>query len=205
MTAGLHLNISLTDESMKNLFYQSPELMHHCARELVEVQNEAALVMLPQQESYDRLNAKTQHPIRRGKTMQRLRSNYSLAMEHESNFATQAYSALRGKRLKPEHTHLENRMPGADADVYLGMAATLGAVYHALERHTQMEHGKLQVEPFVEDKAPDYKVPATLEESLERFERSTLAREVLGEELHHAVLTHHLQHSHLHESGIHTR
>lgn len=73
---------------------------------------------------------------------------------------------------------VENRLPGADANPYLAIAASLAAGLHGIEQ-------RLQPTPAIqgEFEVPDHlSLPCTLHAALDRLKRSTLAREVFGQE-----------------------
>jgi glutamine synthetase len=76
-----------------------------------------------------------------------------------------------------ESQRLELRLPGADANPYLALAAMIAAGLHGLER-----------EPAVDGAPP---VPTTLREAAELFHGSQVAREAFGEE----VVVHYLEHA----------
>ncbi|NGO70299.1 glutamine synthetase [Streptomyces sp. SB3404] len=76
--------------------------------------------------------------------------------------------------------HLEVRLPGADANPYLALAAALAAVRHGLtgdlplpHPHTGSAYAQARGEP---------PVPVTLEQALAAFRGGPLARELLGAE-----------------------
>jgi glutamine synthetase len=75
---------------------------------------------------------------------------------------------------------IESRIPGADANPYLAFAAMLAAGLHGLDN-------KLEPPPMFKGNAytdPDLpRVPSTLREAIDELERSTLAREALGDEV----------------------
>ncbi|MEU2956268.1 glutamine synthetase family protein [Streptomyces xanthochromogenes] len=85
-----------------------------------------------------------------------------------------------------DELHLEVRLPGADANPYLAVAAAVAAICHGLDE---------ELEPPLDCDSNSYAadapgVPATLEHALSRFRRSPLAGTALGEEtvLHYARL-----------------
>ena len=73
---------------------------------------------------------------------------------------------------------VENRLPGADANPYLAIAASLAAGLYGIERQlepTPPIQGQFEV--------PDaLSLPCTLHAALERLKRSALARELFGDE-----------------------
>jgi glutamine synthetase len=76
-------------------------------------------------------------------------------------------------------TRFENRMPGADVNPYLAVAATIAAGLHGLD------HG-LELEEPVEGNAYDAgkpQLPRSLGEARELFDNSRVAREAFGDEV----------------------
>ncbi|MFK0088912.1 glutamine synthetase family protein [Pseudomonas sp. NPDC090755] len=73
---------------------------------------------------------------------------------------------------------VENRLPGADTNPYLAIAASLAAGLYGIEQ-------QLQPTPAIqgEFEVPDHlSLPCTLHAALERLKRSELARELFGKE-----------------------
>ena len=73
---------------------------------------------------------------------------------------------------------VENRLPGADANPYLAIAASLAAGLHGIQQ-------RLQPAPAIqgEFEVPEHlALPCTLHAALERLKRSALARELFGSE-----------------------
>ena len=71
---------------------------------------------------------------------------------------------------------VENRLPGADANPYLAIAATLAAGLHGIEQRlepSQPMQGDIEV-------PEELSLPCTLHAALERLNRSELARELFG-------------------------
>jgi glutamine synthetase len=77
--------------------------------------------------------------------------------------------------------HLENRIPGADANFYLALAAIVASGLYGLE-HELEPIG----EPITSAGYPGEELPRTLPVALEKLRNSDRAREVLGD----AVVTH---------------
>src|SRR5205085_4724215 len=72
-----------------------------------------------------------------------------------------------------------NRVPGADANPYLALAAMLAGGLHGIEN-------QLELEPALEGNAYTSgrpKVPATLAAAREAFSSSAIARSTLGDEV----------------------
>ena len=97
-------------------------------------------------------------------------------------------AGLRIPASSPVARRVENRLPGADANPYLAIAASLAAGLHGIEN-------RLQPAPAIqgEFEVPDHlSLPCTLHAALDRLKRSTLAREVFGNEFidgYHATKT----------------
>lgn len=75
---------------------------------------------------------------------------------------------------------IENRIPGADANPYLALAATIAAGLHGIEK---------KIEPPAELAGDAYKakvtpVPKTLHEAIGLFEKSSAAKSAFGDEVH---------------------
>lgn len=74
---------------------------------------------------------------------------------------------------------LENRMPGADVNPYLAIAATLAGGAHGIENRLELPpsfDGDAYADPTLEP------LPASLEEAVDILERSDVARDLLGED-----------------------
>ncbi|MCU0126111.1 glutamine synthetase family protein [Pseudomonas vlassakiae] len=87
-------------------------------------------------------------------------------------------AGLRIPASAPVARRVENRLPGADANPYLAIAASLAAGLHGIEQ-------RLQPAPAIqgEFEVPEpLSLPCTLHAALERLKRSALARELFGSE-----------------------
>lgn len=97
-------------------------------------------------------------------------------------------AGLRIPASSPVARRVENRLPGADANPYLVIAASLAAGLHGIEQ-------RLQPAPAIqgEFEVPDHlSLPCTLHAALDRLKRSDLARELFGKEFiegYHATKT----------------
>ena len=88
--------------------------------------------------------------------------------------------ALRVVAGSPAATRLENRVPGADVNPYLAMAASLAAGLHGIEKGLVPPSAvRSNAYDLPEEQAP--RLPRTLADAVERLARSELAREWLGE------------------------
>ncbi|MBP5087158.1 glutamine synthetase, partial [Pseudomonas chlororaphis] len=87
-------------------------------------------------------------------------------------------AGLRIPASSPVARRVENRLPGADANPYLAIAASLAAGLHGIEN-------KLEPTPAIQGEfaVPDsLSLPCTLHAALERLKRSQLAKELFGNE-----------------------
>ena len=87
-------------------------------------------------------------------------------------------AGLRIPASEPAARRVENRLPGADANPYLVLAASLAAGLYGLQR--QLEPSAAQSGVF--EVPPALRLPFTLSSALERLQGSALARELLGTE-----------------------
>jgi glutamine synthetase len=87
--------------------------------------------------------------------------------------------ALRIVGHSPSALRLENRVPGADTNPYLATAAMIAAGLHGVEHELELPHsfaGNAYAADF-------QRLPTTLRESLELWEKSDLARAAFGDEV----------------------
>lgn len=183
-TSGLHINISLYDKHGNNLFHTMPALAHHCGRALVEAQKDGALLCLPTPEAISRLGANEFTP-----------KHFGLATEVHSLGPQPNSITYRIKA--PEEKRLENRLPGADADPYVAMALTLGAVWYAAKQHLHYDGKRLRVDSNSQP-IPHYDIPKGANDIvhgifLQRLQESDYLKEILGETLMQAALNVSLQ------------
>ncbi|MCR8935311.1 MULTISPECIES: glutamine synthetase family protein [unclassified Pseudomonas] len=87
-------------------------------------------------------------------------------------------AGLRIPASSPVARRVENRLPGADANPYLALAASLAAGLHGIEQELEPS-AAIQGEFVVPD---NLALPCTLHAALERLKRSHLARELFGPE-----------------------
>jgi glutamine synthetase len=80
----------------------------------------------------------------------------------------------------PKATRVEVRVPGADINAYLAMAASVAAGLWGIEQDLPLEQAPVTGSGYQDEKA--VKLPRTLQEATERLDRSALARELLGAE-----------------------
>jgi glutamine synthetase len=194
-TSALHINVSLCDKQGRNLFAMSDKLLDHCVRSLVALQNDAALPMLPSEDSLKRINANRSAPAAIGvKT-----GKYFQGSRHTS--VTVRRFMLEGDDYTPvaENTRIENRLPGADADPFVSMAITMAAMVDAVRQHVHKVEDKahhkinLRIDDIPAEKYPQHDLPKTHEELVEKFASTARngaarMRKLLGDTLYDAIL-----------------
>ncbi|MBA2387710.1 MAG: glutamine synthetase [Acidimicrobiia bacterium] len=82
---------------------------------------------------------------------------------------------------------VESRIPGADANSYHAFAATIAAGLHGIEHRIEPPP------PYTGNgyTAPDLpRIPSSLQEAIELWRASAVARERFGDDVHHHVLNH---------------
>ena len=162
-----HIHQSLWDaEGERNLFWDKSghhhvsKVMGHCTAGLLATLPELMLLYAPNVNSYKRFVEGTWAP--------------TTATWGFDNRTT----ALRVISLSAGACRIEQRVPGADVNPYLGFAACLAGGLHGIER-------KLEPPPATEGDAYAIKglprLPRTMAEALEQFERSDLARDFFGD------------------------
>jgi glutamine synthetase len=78
----------------------------------------------------------------------------------------------------PKSTRVEVRVPGADINCYLAMAASVAAGLWGIEQGLALEQAPVTGSGYQDETA--VRLPRTLQEATERLARSELARELLG-------------------------
>ncbi len=163
--SSMHIHQSLVDSaSGRNVFSdeqgRATDTFHHFIGGLQACLADFTVLFAPNVNSYQRLC----HPY----------ASPNNACWSEDNRA----AGLRIPASSPAARRVENRLPGADANPYLAIAASLAAGLHGIER---------QIAPTVaiqgEFEVPEHlSLPCTLHAALERLKRSNLARELFGRE-----------------------
>lgn len=161
-----HVHLSLRDGDGRALFDTDPAALRHFIGGLQHHLPELVLLLLPNVNSYRRLSAGAWSFDPRW------------CLWGEDNRT----AALRVLRDPGRGTHVEIRIPGADANPHLSLAAVLGAGLHGMERRIE------PTAPVTGNAAesggwPDaLRLPQTLLEAIDRFETSPLAADLLGTE-----------------------
>ncbi|MGC5701272.1 glutamine synthetase [Pseudomonas sp. NFXW11] len=163
--SSMHIHQSLVEiGSGRNVFSdengQPSAMFHHFIGGLQAGMADFTALFAPNVNSYQRLC----HPYA---------SPNNACWSHDNRAA-----GLRIPASSPVARRVENRLPGADANPYLALAASLAAGLHGIENELEPSaaiQGEFQV--------PDnLALPCTLHAALERLKRSQLARELFGNE-----------------------
>ena len=163
--SSMHLHQSLVQiGSGRNVFSgadgKPTDTFHHFIGGLQACMADFTALFAPNVNSYQRLC----HPYA---------SPNNACWSHDNRAA-----GLRIPASAPVARRVENRLPGADANPYLAIAASLAAGLHGIEH-------RLQPSPAIQGEfaVPDHlSLPCTLHGALERLKRSALARELFGKE-----------------------
>jgi glutamine synthetase len=164
--SAMHLHVSVVDaKDGGNLFGASAEqtggnteLFRHFVGGLQKYLGQVAPLFAPNVNSFRRMRPDFSAPI-----------NLQWGYDNRS-------CGLRVPISQPESRRIENRLPGADANPYLALAATLVCGYLGIR-------DKLEPSAMIEGSAYDRArtLPRTLDEALERFKTSGAVMELLGE------------------------
>lgn len=163
--SSMHIHQSLVEvASGRNVFSdeqgRATDTFHHFIGGLQACLADFTALFAPNVNSYQRLC----HPY----------ASPNNACWSEDNRA----AGLRIPASSPVARRVENRLPGADANPYLAIAASLAAGLHGIERQiapTPAIQGEFEVPEHLS-------LPCTLHAALERLKRSSLARELFGKE-----------------------
>jgi glutamine synthetase len=173
--SSCHIHQSLWErENGRNLFFD-----HELGRGLSETGRHYAGGLLATMREFTALFAPTPNSYKRFTPYSWAGTSVSWSYENRST----------GIRAIAEHeaeSRLEHRLPGADTNPYIVIAACLAGGLHGIEQ-------KIEPAPAYEGDAYATNqlasVPQTLEEAVGPLERSTVAREMLGEDfVQHYVL-----------------
>src|SRR5437867_5189511 len=165
---GGHLHQSLWDSELKrNLFHDSgsadkmSKLMRQYIAGQLQLMPELAALICPTVNSYKRLIPGVWAP-----------TNTTWGIDNR----TVALRVVAGA--SPKSTRVEYRLPGADINPYLAIAASLASGLHGVENRLSPPE-PCRGNAYECDAPP---LPRTLEEAAEKLEQSSTARQLLGDE-----------------------
>lgn len=164
--SGLHVHVSMAGASGENLFASADPagtpLLRHAIGGMKAVMAESMAVFAPNANSYRRFVNKSYAPI-----------SPIWGINNRS-------VSLRVPAGPPASRHVEHRIAGADANLYLAVAAVLAAAAHGIA-------GKLDPGPPVEgngyEQAGEGGLPGSWRRALMIAERSSFLGDALGQEL----------------------
>ena len=161
--SAMHIHVSVLDaETGQNIFSnedgEPSDQFNHAIGGMQRYLSAAMPLMAPYVNSYRRLLAGEDSP-----------TNLAWGVDNRT-------VGLRVPRSTPQNRRIENRLPGADANPYLAIAATLAAVYLGLTHETKArrEHTK-----SAEDLTT---IPRNLDAALDKLEKESVLQDVLGED-----------------------
>ena len=163
---GMHLHISMADESGSNAFAsENPEgapILRHAIGGMKAALGESMAIFAPNANSYRRFKANSYAPV---------------APTWGVNNRT---VSLRIPAGSPASRHVEHRVCGADANPYLAVAAVLAAMHHGIAN--RIDPGTAVVGNGYEDEASaGVKLPNNWFAANDAFEASPLMNDYLGQ------------------------
>lgn len=164
--SGLHLHVSVLDGDGVNIFASgapdgTPSL-RHAVGGMRDTLPGAMAIFAPNANSYRRFRANSYAPV---------------APTWGVNNRT---VSLRVPAGPPSGRHIEHRLSGADANPYLALAAMLAGVHHGLT-HGVDPGPPVTGNGYAEIIDKDRRLPTTWGAAVDRFERSAIMAEYLGE------------------------
>jgi glutamine synthetase len=165
----IHCSLAQADGS-GNVFASDEQLFHRFVAGQLAALRELTLFFAPQINSYKRFVEGSFAPT-------------AVAWGHDNRTCSMRVVG-HGQALR-----VENRMPGADVNPYLALAAMIAAGLHGIDN-------ELELEPAFEGNAYESdkpRVPDTMYEARDLFAESAIAREAFGQE----VVDHYLNRAHI--------
>ena len=161
--SGTHIHISLLDSHGDNVFINDSSLtetLEHAVGGLLELMPDSMALICPNVNSYKRFDPQFYAPC-----------TQTWGLDNRT-------TAIRIPAGSPENTRIEYRVPGADSNPYLVMAALLAGIHHGLTR-------KIAPPPMIEGdaiKQAPRSLPENLREALRSLEQSKVLKEYFGED-----------------------
>jgi glutamine synthetase len=163
--SGLHIHVSLNDSNGRNAFASDDpagtELLRFAIGGMMRTMPESLLVFAPNANSYRRFVSRSYAPVA---------PNWGINNRSVS---------LRVPAGPPQSRHIEHRLCGADANLYLAVATVLAAAAKGV--HERIDPGEpVQGNGYAE--AAQRTLPATWREAIDRAGNSEFLRATLGAE-----------------------
>lgn len=164
--SGAHMNHSLYDEAGNNLFYdeKKPDGLSDICRWFIggQLRHARALTALcnPNINSFKRLQPYSFAP-----------ATPTWGYEHRG-------AMIRVPMARGQHLRLENRLPGADTNPYVSLAAILAAGLDGIQNQIEPPEPLRNQDAYA---SPD-RLPKSMPEALEALDNDPWAKEMLGEE-----------------------
>jgi glutamine synthetase len=162
--SGLHIHLSLLDESGRNLFdngtAEGSAQLRHAIGGLQAVMAESMALFAPSVNSYRRFQPDMFAPV-----------NRHWGINNRS-------AGMRVPAGPSEARRAEHRVAGADANPYLALAAVLAGVHYGLEN--KVDPGTPAVGNVSRD--PDLSLPFTIDDALNGLEKAAILPTYLGGE-----------------------
>ena len=162
-----HIHVSLQDLEGKSLFASNktelPKTLNYFIGGLQKYMREFSVMIAPTVNSYKRLCPGAWAPI-----------NMTWGIENR----TTAFRAIKGDS---SSQRIENRLPGADSNPYLALAATLGAGFLGIKE--KIDPTAKTIGGAYDLKVDrEYRVPANLGEAADLFKNSASAKDIFGKD-----------------------
>ncbi len=161
---GLHIHLSLIDESGRNVFddgtAEGSPVLHHAIGGLQALMAESMALFAPNVNSYRRFQPDMFAPV-----------NRRWGVNNRS-------AGLRVPVGPGEARRIEHRVAGADANPYLALAAVLAGVHHGLTG--RLDPGPPAIGNVSRD--PDLTLPFTIDEALAKLTQAAALQLYLGPE-----------------------
>jgi glutamine synthetase len=161
--SGLHIHVSLVDQSGKNLFAAANPLdsrpLRHVIGGTLRTLADGMALCAPGPNSYRRFRAEAYVPL------------------HPTWSINNRGSAIRVPASDPDNLRIEHRLAGADANPYLVLAWVLAGMLHGLEQGIEPP-AVLTGNAYLQEGEP---LPVTWAQAIDQFARSEFACASLGE------------------------
>lgn len=164
---GMHLHVSLADETGKNLFAsddpQGTELLRHAIGGMMHLLPASMAVFAPNANSYRRFQANSYAPV---------------APTWGVNNRTVSLRVPAGPAAS---RHVEHRVSGADANPYLALAALLAGIHHGITQ--RVDPGKpIEGNGYAQAQESNLALPSNWFAAQSLFDQSALLHSYLGDD-----------------------